>query len=750
MRLAVWLILTMCVCIGTASAATVQGEAPWNDYRVIMWQPQTSAAYRTLARLGVDAAMVYRGRPIPQALSPLRAAGLGWYFENLATDFYAPYHRWTKGKPVNWRFLAVKRRYRSHSHDPSVFYRQPCLNNPVWLAQIRSRLTRAVRESAPYPPLFYNLADESGIADNGSYWDFDLSPCSLAGMRAWLKGQYASLDALNREWATHFARWDAVMPETTSQAFARRDQNFAAWADFKTWMDVAFARAFRTATEAAHAADPHARTALEGGQIPGWGGYNYARLAGAVDVMEIYDYAQNIDIVRSLAPRTVLLSTMGGSGPGAAHRVWNLLLRGEHGVILWDPGHRFVWPNGVPGPRAADAAALFAKLRGGIGALLIGAARHIDPVASLYSPPSFRTQWILDVKPMGPTWVYRTADSEYEDDAVRAARRAFQRAFQRLGIEARYISPAELAAGVLERRGAKVLVLPHIIALSDTAVDAVRRFAAAGGIVIADVVPGAFDAHSKRRAKSPLAGLFAARKANIKLMTIGDVAALAATLSPVLSAAGITPAERVTGANGERPGDVQSYAFRDGAVTVMAVQRVRPKGPQPPDETVTLALPAETHITDLMAGKALGAAGRVTIALGTIAPALYAVSPRPLAPLEISVPAKAAPGTTVTIRVRRGTTIARLRPIHVAVINPNGTIAPRMSGNLFLTHKAAAWPLTLGPDAPPGTWHVRLSDILAGTARRFDIAVREREPRGRRDRRKAGVATGIGPSRQLP
>ena len=41
----------------------------------------------------------------------------------------------------------------------------------------------SARAAAPYPPLFYNLGDESGIADNGSYWDFDLSPVSLAAMR---------------------------------------------------------------------------------------------------------------------------------------------------------------------------------------------------------------------------------------------------------------------------------------------------------------------------------------------------------------------------------------------------------------------------------------------------------------------------------------------------------------------------------------------------------------------------------------
>ena len=48
-------------------------------------------------------------------------------------------------------------------------------------------------------------------------------------------------------------------------------------------MDVAFARAIEAGTEAIHEADPEAVSAIEGGQIPGWGGYDYSRLAASVD-----------------------------------------------------------------------------------------------------------------------------------------------------------------------------------------------------------------------------------------------------------------------------------------------------------------------------------------------------------------------------------------------------------------------------------------------------------------------------------
>ena len=89
-------------------------------------------------------------------------------------------------------------------------------------------------------------------------------------MRAWLRRQHGTLAALNAEWGTDFAAWDMVHPLTADAALRRADGDFAGWADFKAWMDVAFAAAVRAGTDAVHAADPAARAAIEGAQAPGW------------------------------------------------------------------------------------------------------------------------------------------------------------------------------------------------------------------------------------------------------------------------------------------------------------------------------------------------------------------------------------------------------------------------------------------------------------------------------------------------
>ena len=254
--------------LATVLAGTSAAAAYWPDYEIVMWHDNNAAQLDGLKRLGVTAGRVFGTRdPASPVLSleriaPLRAAGLRWYVENIATDFYAPYHRWQSGRAVNWLFGQVRERYRRDPSDPAAFIREPSLSDPLWQARIATRLQAHMRAHAPYRPLFYSLGDETGIADLSAAWDFDRSPVALAAFRVWLQGQYGTLAALNRQWETDFPTWDAVLPATTDAALAQPGENFSAWADFKAWMDLAFASALRAGTDALHAADPGAQPGI--------------------------------------------------------------------------------------------------------------------------------------------------------------------------------------------------------------------------------------------------------------------------------------------------------------------------------------------------------------------------------------------------------------------------------------------------------------------------------------------------------
>lgn len=556
-----------------------------------MWQEHTPAEVAGLARLGFTATKLRGTGGIidPSELAERQASGLPWYVENIATDFLSPYHRYTPGKPVTWLFEAAKARRRSDPSDISVFFREPGLSDPVWLATIEARLEKVVRAQAPFRPLFYNLADEPGIGDLAAAWDADVSPTSLSAMRQWLRTQYPDLAALNRQWGTAFADWSAVVPELTDAAMQRTDDNYSAWADFKAWMDVAFARALRTGTEAVHRADPTALAALEGGQTPGWGGYDYSLLAPAVDVMEIYDHGNAAELARAFKPGLIQLRTSYTRGPREHHAAWRHLVRGGRGMIVWDGEGDVVDANGDPGARGEDIRDLVRSLRV-VAPVLMASAPAPDAVAVLYSHASFRTRWMLDQRVRGAAWSDRSAAREYEDNAWRASRRQVLQRLAEIAVQPRLVSSAMVEEGVLRADGLRVLILPHAIALSQREVDEIAAFAGRGGVVLADTEPGVFDEHSRRRLTPLPEGLVALPEVMMLQGGESDPHALA-TLRALLETAGVRPRAELRGADGLHATGLDVQWLRSDGSTILALQSLSPWR-TPGQVKVRLAAPA--------------------------------------------------------------------------------------------------------------------------------------------------------------
>jgi hypothetical protein len=717
------------------SFSVVTPEDPWTDYQVIIWQPQTRAQYAALKEMGVTAGMVEGSRLSGTEQGPveaLMAENLGWYVENIATDFYAPYHRWSAGRSVNWRFAETKRIYAVNPADPAAFARVPSLSDRRWLRRIGDRLADTVGAEDAYRPLFYNLADEPGIADLSIFWDFDLSPPSLAGMRTWLRGRYRTLSALNRQWGSEFQRWNAVMPMTTRDATERADDNYGAWADFKEWMDEAFARALRAGTDAIHKTSPRAYAAIEGAQIPGWGGYDYSRLVRAVDVIELSDGGGNLEIARSLNPQLVLLTTLTADAPHTAHDIWRELLRGTRGVILWDPRHRLLGADDAPGARAGELAGALHGLRNGLGALLISSRRQTDPIAILYSPASMRTQWILDWKSKGDAWAARDIASSYEEpNAVRAAMVGYAQLLENMGWHPRFITSEQIENGELERGGYRFLILPHIVSLGPETVRTIRHFAAAGGTLVADLEPGAFDDHSRRRAAQPLGDLFAAASMTSAgqgaaaivpdVETCGDAlasppcVAAVRSLSRIFAARDFRPTYLSEDLQGEPARDVDLYPFKNGAIDVIGVQRRRAA---PEDAaalgTVRLLLPEKSFACDLRALKLSGPTDQIVLALRGDEPDLVAISRSGFPHLALNVPSQARAGEVAELSINAvDDPGAGANIVHIDVLRPSGAIAPYYSRNLRLPAGGISLPLPFAENDPAGHWTIRLTSPLA-------------------------------------
>ena len=706
----------------TRAAASFVARPPpgWAQYQVLLWQDLPQAGLAGLRALGITGTKLLRPiSPDGRALAADRiAAGLRWYDENLATDFYAAYHRWRPGLPVTWAFDQARARHASAPEDASVFDRAPSLSDPAWLDTVRARLSEIARLQAPYRPVFLNLGDETGIADLSAAWDFDRSPESLAAMRIWLRGRLGTLAALNRAWGTQFAAWDDVIPATNDAAI-RDDAAVPSWMAFKHWMDVAFARAVRAGTDAVHHGDPEALAGLEGGQMPGWGGYDYGLLAPSVDAMEIYDMGNAVEIARSLNPALRVLTTSFAGGPAEQRRLWHEWLLGARGSIVWDETGAVMGADGRPGPRGVELAPVFRALTGARGAQLLDAVPERDRVAILYSQASFRLEWLLARRRDGGNWAARDAEAEDADTPWRAATRRIARLLADLGAPARWITPETLKAGGLARDGVRVLVLPHSLALSDPEISAIRGFAAAGGLVLADSQPGGRDEMGRVRSEPPLAGL--ARSGRLR-----PTPATPAALAALLDSAGATAALSLLEPDGSPAEGVDIRLFRSGDAVIAGIQR-QDGGPGdggPGGRMLTLRLPAPLWVQPLGGAAPAMRLREQTLALDPVAPTLLALSAARLPGPTLAGPARAAAGDLVALRLGLdGPTPLAAQFMDITVRDPAGTPVPALSDTMRVPQGGCLWRWPLAVDDRAGTWRVTASDAATGRVAVLEVQV---------------------------
>ncbi|HZU25968.1 MAG TPA: alpha-amylase family protein, partial [Bryobacteraceae bacterium] len=541
----------------------------WWDYDIIMWQHYSPEQFAQLTALGINGGES-SGRPGSAPPEFLLKNDLRWYAENIATDFYSAYHHYFPDRPTGYEFKLARAAHQADPASLEPFRRYPSLSDAEWLKKVHDRLVESAQEYSRYRPFFYSLGDETGIAELEAAWDFDFSDHSLTPMREWLRERYGSLSALNREWGTNFGAWNAVMPPTTDEAMKRTDDNFSAWSDFKEWMDICYARALKMGTDAVHSVDPEAYVGIGGGQMPGWGGYDYARIAQSLTAIEPYDIGNNIEIIRSLNPRMAVLTTAFAHGPWEKHRVWYELLHGNRGLILWDDKHEYIDEAGNVEERGREAETYYNEIRNGLGALLIASRRVSDPIAIHYSQPSMRVNWMLESRPRGAAWATRSPKAERTDNEFMRLRESWCRVIEDAGLQYDFVSYQQLEQDQLLRGGYRVLILPRSSALSAAEAAAIRNFAAQGGTVIADGDPGAFDEHDRRLAKPQLADvrMLQASVLPYQLDRItGKGVETRDQVAKLLRSAGVEPQFQVTGA----PQGVETHVFRNGDIYLVAL-----------------------------------------------------------------------------------------------------------------------------------------------------------------------------------
>ncbi len=404
-------------------------------------------------------------------------------------------------------YLTKKELFR-RTGDKRFLTRTPSLDDPHVLRLLADLSRTAARNKSRYNMDYYFVGDEGSLTSYTDPVDFCWGPFTLANFRTWLKGQYSSLDELNRIWGTGFVDWSSVVPSTTQEA--RKSGRYAPWADHRTYMEISFANAYRVVREAVVEGDREGHIALSGTQVTNaYNGCDWYRLDQIIDHFLSYSGGNQWDLHRSFAKPGSMVgfwTGYGRSGSAVQHEIWTAALNNVlYPNLFWS--YSVINPDFTWSKSGHDMGVAFSELRfKGIGKLLMEAERQGDGIAIHYSVPSVHAATILG-------YHSRRQDDDEDNQKVEgpsfpANRDGWARLLTDLGLSHDFLAYAQLEKGELDPARYRVFILPMSIALSDKEINAIRSFAERGGVVIADTGVGLMDEHCAWRSTGAVQELF--------------------------------------------------------------------------------------------------------------------------------------------------------------------------------------------------------------------------------------------------
>ena len=364
-----------------------------------------------------------------------------------------------------------------------------------------------------YSPVSYFTNDEGSLTCYTDELDVCFCKYCMEKMRDWLKDEYPSLDALNKEWKTNFGSWTDIIPYTYEES--RKINNFAAWTDHRRFMEIGFVNAYKQIRDIIREFDPPARARMSGTQSPTpYSGYDYYLLHQVVGFFEAYPGGNQFELHRSFRkPDTVIgrWSGYGVSGVTAKNNIWEVVFHDMNLVsIFWE--YAFLNMDFTFSKSAVDYAEVFKEIRReGIGKLLLYSAKRDNMnIAVHYSMNCIHGSYT------------NNTFEKYEGN-----RGGWLKILEDLGYQYTMLSTPQIELGALngsknkstESTAAtesvqqnheeyKVLIMPYAISLSKKESDEIREFVNSGGFVIADFQTGIMNEHSTLSDKGSLDDMF--------------------------------------------------------------------------------------------------------------------------------------------------------------------------------------------------------------------------------------------------
>jgi hypothetical protein len=480
-------------------------KADWDDYEVYGWSAGGISYLRDLQ------------------MRSLREFGLSTEQVGGVEDARASFRR---GFRVQAMYSATglhakdfDRVYRDYlrTGDAKLLIRDPSFADSAFLDLQRPKIAGWARSMAPYSPLTMSLGDETSLTSYITEFDFDFHPENLRVFRQKMKAKFGEVAAMNAALGCSWTTFEEGLPPTSAEA--RKSGAWGLWNEWRNHNDDLWTSAFQFYREAMQKDYPPTRLSVSGTQVSHvFNGIDWSKLAPVMGA--VADYTGRFQLVERMNFNPAIRSTpwvgYGRTGPGTAHQLWsNLSFDGSGTAFFWYPS--ILNADYSLSPSARDYFPTLHLLRSGLGKEFLQTRRRYSPVAILWSPSSQRAAWSG-----GKLGEFEKTEGQVYHALVAA------------GVDPYFISESGLAGGELQRRGAKVLVLPMSISIGRKAM--LPAIQAWKGVVLATHAVS----HDEFLQPKPLADAFS------------PFPAAAEDLEKVLAAAGAAPDAKVLSPDGRR------------------------------------------------------------------------------------------------------------------------------------------------------------------------------------------------------
>lgn len=430
----------------------------------------------------------------------------------------------------------------------------------------------------------------------------------------WLEKRYeGDIAKLNAAWGANESSFTGIKENTIGEL--KRLGHWTCELDKQKFLEDSFLENCRIIGEAVKAVDPTIAV-----------GFGASSLNNCImdvfkylDTVVPYGGREDMELIRS-RKHAYIGETIGWYGtsfgsdeemvpqPVRSRQSWHSLLTGANFCWMWTTcyglsGARTVSPSGFGWSFEAHR-----EIKRGPGSLLLRSTREADGIRILFSRDSGRM-----------------ASVKKEPTSHLVARRAWNHTIEALGLQYVHVTNDDILEDTLVKDGVKVLILPMCDVIDSPTAAKITEFVKNGGTVIADFMPGLYDANGNKLEKGTLDALFVEEKEHALVLNqdlsifaaqVGRAEALKprADFLALFAKAGVEPQIKVVHEDGTPVQGVEITRFtRDGQYCFSIEKKVFANEVFPMKAFVEL--PEAGSVYDVRAGKFVASGKRFEIAL---------------------------------------------------------------------------------------------------------------------------------------